>query len=78
MLPDFNRESYYNDLDRLLEQVGLVGSLQSEVFRERQINMQLKAEATRLNNRLAQESLRQRPATMTELQQQIIEVATYM
>jgi hypothetical protein len=72
ILPDFSHESYYGDLDRLLQQVMLITDLQNDVGRERQINMRIKAEMTQLNNRLAQESLKHRPTNMTDHQYRFI------
>lgn len=72
ILPDFSHESYYGDLDKLLQQVMLITTLQNDIARERQINMQIKAEITYLNNKLAQESLRHRPTNMNDHQHHVI------
>lgn len=50
----------------------LIATLQNDVARERQINMQMKAEIAHLNNRLAQESLKHRPTNMNDHQHHFI------
>lgn len=72
LLPDFTHESYYGDLDRLLQHVMLITDLQNDTARERQINMRIKAETIHLNNRLAEESSRYRPTNMTDHQYHLI------
>lgn len=78
MLPEFSNQSYYNHLDQLMQNLDLAATLQNEVLRYRGIVMRLKDEVSRLNDRLAQESLKQRPSSMREQHQRLIEVATYL